>query len=52
MRSAAPPELREQWNTFQRDALVMAKTLIDAYLTRLDGDGRAPSRDVEDIPIE
>ena len=33
VRSTAPPEIREQWQTFQRDALVMLKALIDGYLS-------------------
>ena len=53
VRATTPPELREQWQAVQRDALVMMRALIDAYLARL-GDQRAPStaHRVEDIPIE
>jgi len=37
----------------QRDALVMMRALIDAYLERLgDGGTHARAHRVEDIPIE
>ena len=52
VRATTPPELREQWQTVQRDALVMMRALIDAYLARLGGDGATSARSVEDIPIE
>ena|SRR5918999_5339727 len=53
MRATAPPELRQQWQTVQRDALVMVRALIDAYLERLgDGSRRRAGHRVEDIPIE
>jgi hypothetical protein len=53
VRATTPPELREQWQTVQRDALVMVRALIDAYLQRLgDGPGRRAAHRVEDIPIE
>ena len=53
VRATTPPELREQWQTVQRDALVMVRGLIDAYLERIGEAprGHAPQR-VEDIPIE
>jgi hypothetical protein len=53
MRATTPPELREQWQTVQRDALVMVRALIDAYLDRLgDGSRRRAGHRVENIPIE
>src|SRR6476620_4287556 len=36
LRASAPPELREQWQTVQREALLTTKALIEHYLTRLD----------------
>src|SRR5947207_2532784 len=53
VRATTPPELREQWQTMQRDALEMMRALIDAYLERLaDGRAHSAARKVEDIPIE
>jgi hypothetical protein len=53
VRATTPPELREQWQAVQRDALVMVRALIDAYLERLgDGSRHRAARPVEDIPIE
>ena len=53
LRASAPPELRDQVQSVQRDALVTLRALLDAYIERT-GDG--PRRDrrsaVEDIPIE
>jgi hypothetical protein len=53
VRATTPPEFRQQLQSVQRDALVMMRALIDAYLERL-GDGRAHAHAhrVEDIPIE
>jgi hypothetical protein len=52
LRASAPPELREQVQGLQRDALVTLRALLDAYLDRVD-DGKArQSSPVEDIPIE
>ena len=53
VRASAPPEIREQWQAFQRDALSMLRTLIDAYLARLDGEPAERRRDdVHDIRID
>ena len=53
VRATTPPELREQWQSVQRDALVMMRALIDAYLERLgNGQAHARAHRVEDIPIE
>jgi hypothetical protein len=51
LRATAPPELREQWQTVQREALLTTRALIDTYLERLDGDEQREPR-VQDIPIE
>lgn len=56
VRASTPPELRDQLEAIQRDALAMVKALIDAYLAkqadRSDARARKPGRDVEDIPID
>jgi hypothetical protein len=52
LRASAPPEIRDQWQTLQRDTLVTLRQLLDAYIERL---GTQPTRTgsrVEDIPIE
>jgi hypothetical protein len=51
LRATAPPELRDQWQTVQREALMTTRALIDTYLERLDGHEEAGPR-VQDIPIE
>jgi hypothetical protein len=50
-RANAPPELRDQLQAVQREALVTTRALIDTYLERLDGDEQREPR-VQDIPIE
>ena len=51
LRTSASPELRDQWQTVQREALMTTRALIDSYLERLDNEAdRAPR--VQDIPIE
>ena len=57
VRATTPPELRDQWQSLQRDALVMMRALIDSYLQRAgEPDGRErrrePEHRVEDIRIE
>ena len=53
VRSTAPPEIRDQWQTFQRDALMMVRTLIDAYLVRVGGaDRERRDERVQDIRID
>jgi hypothetical protein len=52
LRASASPEIRDQLQSLQHDALVTLRSLIDAYIDRV-GDG--PERrgaPVEDIPIE
>ena len=53
LRSSTPPEVRDQLQSVQRDALVAMRALLDAYIERT-GDGPPRRRDsaVEDIPIE
>jgi len=54
LRASASPELRDQWQTVQREALVTLRAMIDHYLERLDQAEGGP-RDgprVQDIPIE
>ncbi len=54
LRSGAPPELRSQLASAQRDSLMMLRALIDSYLERTPppepGGGRHDDG-VEDIPI-
>jgi hypothetical protein len=51
VRATAPPELRDQWQSVQREALLTTRALIDTYLERLDGEPEREPR-VQDIPIE
>ena len=52
LRANASPELREQWNAFQREALLTLRVLVDHYVERLDRDQEPRSARVHDIPIE
>lgn len=54
LRSTSSPELRGQWQSVQREALLTMRTMIDHYLERL---AEAEAEDehgprVQDIPIE
>jgi len=51
VRATAPPELRDQWQSVQREALLTTRALIDSYLERLDTEAERGPR-VQDIPIE
>jgi hypothetical protein len=51
VRATAPPELRDQWQSVQREALLTTRALIDNYLERLDAEPERGPR-VQDIPIE
>src|SRR3954453_13038895 len=51
VRASASPELREQFQALQKDALVAMRSLLDAYLERLGETERRGSAGVEDIPI-
>lgn len=52
LRSTSTPELREQWQVVQREALLTLKAVVDRQVERMDGESAAPSRNVEDIPID
>ena len=52
LRASSSPELREQWQSLQRDAVQTLKTLLEAYIERLDAPSRRTEARVEDIPIE
>ena len=52
VRATAPPELREQVQSLQRDALVTMRALLDAYIDRLESNPARRRSPVEDIPIE
>jgi hypothetical protein len=51
VRASATPEMREQWQGIQRDALVAVRALLDSYIERLERERRGEAR-VEDIPID
>jgi hypothetical protein len=51
IRASAPPELREQWQSLQREALITMRSLIDHYLERVEAEPEPRVR-VQDIPIE
>jgi hypothetical protein len=54
LRATGSPELRDQWQSVQREALVTMRALIDHYLARLD-DAEAAAADgprVEEIRVE
>jgi hypothetical protein len=61
LRASTTPEVREQWQGIQREALLTLRALVDQYIERL-GDEQArdtasreaPQRatPVEEIPIE
>lgn len=50
VRTTMSPELHEQWQSFQRDAVVMLRAALDHYIERLDAE-RSQEPPVEDIPI-
>jgi hypothetical protein len=52
LRASAPPELREQVQGLQRDAVVTLRALLDAYLDRVDDSSARRDSAVEDIPID
>jgi hypothetical protein len=51
IRAAAPPEFQEHWHALQREGLLAARSLIDAYIRHLESQ-RSAEAAVEDIPIE
>lgn len=52
LRANTTPELREQWNGVQREALETIRALIDQYLERVDSGRAERGPRVQDIPIE
>jgi hypothetical protein len=52
LRATSSPELRGQWQSVQREALVTMRAMIDHYLERLDEYEAGGGPRVEDIPIE
>ncbi len=52
LRATSTPELRGQWQTVQREALVTMRAMIDHYLERLDEYEQGGGPAVEEIPIE
>jgi len=52
LRATAPPELRDQWQAVQREALLTMRSLIDSYLERIDDHERESEPRVQEIPIE
>ena len=51
LRATASPEVREGWQSVQREALMTMRTMIDHSLERLAAAEDASPR-VEEIPIE
>jgi hypothetical protein len=52
LRATTSPELREQFQGLQRDAVETLRTLLESYIERLDDAKRPEASRVEDIPIE
>ncbi len=54
LRATGSPELRDQWQSVQRETLVTMRALIDHYLARLDDAEAAGAGGpkVEDIRVE
>lgn len=52
LRTAVPPELQEQFQIVQRDALLFAQAMIQAHLERLQREGRDDDPDISSIPID
>ena len=52
LRASSSPELRDQWQAVQREALVTMRALIDHYLERIADDERPDGPRVEEIPID
>ena len=52
LRQTATPELRGQWQTVQREALLTMRTMIDHYLERLADADPGDGPRVEEIPID
>lgn len=53
LRATTSPEMRESWQSVQREALVTMRALIDHYLSRLDeAEAQAAGPTVEEIPLD
>jgi hypothetical protein len=52
LRATSSPELRDQWQAVQREALVTMRAMIDHYLERIEQAERRDAPQVEEIPIE
>jgi hypothetical protein len=52
LRATSAPEIRGQWQSVQREALVTMRAMIDHYLERIDEFEAAAGPEVEDIPID
>lgn len=56
LRASTTPEVREQWEDLQREALLTVRALVDHYAQRLaeqrPGDEPRRATPVEEIPIE
>ena len=52
LRSSAPPELREQVQGLQHDAIVAVRAILDAYIERSESRPEPRGSRVEDIPID
>lgn len=52
LRATTSPELREQFQGLQRDAVETLRALLESYIERLDEAKRPEATRVEDIPIE
>ena len=52
LRATATPELRDGWQSVQREALVTMRAMIDHYLERLDEEDANQGPRVEVIPID
>jgi hypothetical protein len=51
LRATTSPELREQFNQLQREALITVRAMLDHYLEHLEEQPRGATP-VEEIPIE
>ena len=52
LRATASPEVRGNWQSVQREALLTMRAMIDHYLERLDGAADDGAPRIEEIPIE
>jgi len=52
LRATTSLQMRGQWQTVQREALLTMRTMIDQYLARIDEDEPQDGPRVQEIPIE